>query len=415
MKETTLLELITQAKTKMVSLGLSEGSLRNYEYNGFRPIQDFFINENEEKFSVPLVGQCMLQAKKEYECGGITHEKFRAMRKIGMMLEEFNKKGSIMWNRIPPEQAGGQLCQYFADILSEYICEKKGIYSHNTINYYKSIVSQYLGFLEQKGHQDFHYIPVGEASKFIPYIAVRCPASMKGVITALRSFFAFLADRQLTNIDPLPILQGMPAKRRKVFPGFSHDEAKAILGAVDRNTATGKRDYAMLLLLKNTGLRSIDIINLQRSNIDWWNNEIHIVQHKTRYPLVLPLDYEVGSAIADYILYGRPGSETPYIFLRSLGPLKKLADHGPLYAILSKHMKAAGISHGVGERKGPHSFRRSIGTWMLEAGVPLSTISEILGHASPDSSKPYISTDLERLRACALSLDGIAVAREGLL
>lgn len=236
----------------MISLGLSKNTLKNYEYNGFRPIRNFFADENQERFSAQLAKQYVFQARKQYECGAITHERFRAIRKIETMLEECNKKGTIEWRHIP-QLSCRQLGQYFADILLEYICEKEGVYSRNTINDYKSIISQFLDFLEQKGHRNFSDISVKEISGFIPHIADRCPSSMNGVMTALRSFVAFLNDKRFTNIDMLSVLQVTPAKRRKVFPGFSHNEAEAILAAVNRGTATSKRDYAMLLLAKNTG------------------------------------------------------------------------------------------------------------------------------------------------------------------
>lgn len=80
---------------------------------------------------------------------------------------------------------------------------------------------------------------------------------------------------------------------------------------MDKETAIGKRDYGILLLAKKTGLRSVDIVNLQFNNIDWKNDEIHIIQHKTNRPLILPLEPDVGNAIYDYILHGRPVAESP--------------------------------------------------------------------------------------------------------
>ena len=67
-------------------------------------------------------------------------------------------------------------------------------------------------------------------------------------------------------------------------------------------------------------------------------------------------------------------------------------------------MKKSGIENNPSLRKGFHCFRRSVGTWLLEAELPLAMISEILGHSHIDSTKPYLSTDLERLRECAIGL-----------
>ncbi|WP_427854399.1 tyrosine-type recombinase/integrase [Desulfosporosinus metallidurans] len=163
-----------------------------------------------------------------------------------------------------------------------------------------------------------------------------------------------------------------------------------------------------------TGLRSGDIVKLQFINIDWKNDEIHIIQRKTNRPLILPLEPNVGNAIYDYVLHGRPVADSPYIFLRTRPPHKKLCNSS-LNSIICKYMDAIGVSHKPGEKKGFHSFRRSLGTWMLENEVPLDTIKEVLGHSHMNSSRPYLSTNLEKLKNCSLSLDGIEVTREELM
>jgi integrase len=58
-----------------------------------------------------------------------------------------------------------------------------------------------------------------------------------------------------------------------------------------------------------------------------------------------------------------------------------------------------------------HSFRRGLGNWMLEAEIPLGTISEVLGHTSSDSTKPYLALQESHLGKCALSLDRIPCLR----
>lgn len=138
---------------------------------------------------------------------------------------------------------------------------------------------------------------------------------MKLLISALRSFASFLMDKHLINFDMHSALYIKAAKRKEIIQGFTQSEADAILQAVEFEKYFAKRDYAILMLAKKTGLRSIDIVNLQFSNIDWRNNSINIMQKKTAKSLALPLDIEVGNAIAEYILHGRPSSESDYILL----------------------------------------------------------------------------------------------------
>ena len=144
-------------------------------------------------------------------------------------------------------------------------------------------------------------------------------------------------------------------------------------------------------------------------DIDWKRNTIELVQEKTDTPLVLPLLTDVGNAIADYILNGRPDSSLPYIFLRTQAPYRKLSGRTACYGISVKMMKEAGIRQGDRDRKGLHCLRHSLAARLLAEETPLPVISSILGHRDKDSTKVYLSTDLAHLRACALSLAGIEV------
>ena len=171
----------------------------------------------------------------------------------------------------------------------------------------------------------------------------------------------------------------------------------------------------MLLLALRTGLRSIDIISLKLGDIQWKRNTIEIVQAKTGTPLVLPLLTDVGNAIVDYILNGRPDSQQPYLFLHTQAPYRKLSEHSACYGISCKMMKAAGIRQDAKDRRGFHSLRHYVATRLLSEETPLPIISSILGHRNKDSTKVYLSSDLVHLRACALGLTGIEVAKEDLL
>jgi integrase len=117
------------------------------------------------------------------------------------------------------------------------------------------------------------------------------------------------------------------------------------------------------------------------------------------------------------MLNARPQSSEPYVFLRNQIPYRKLAGSSACYSISCSVMKDAGIrqSEKESQRKGFHIFRHSLAARMLSQEVPLSVISSTLGHASMSSSKVYLQTDAEHLKACALSLKGIEVAREDLL
>ena len=184
-----------------------------------------------------------------------------------------------------------------------------------------------------------------------------------------------------------------------------------MIGSVPSDTNHGKRNIAIFTLAENTGLRGIDVVNLKLSDIDWRNKTISIIQHKTKQALILPFEKCVGDALAKYILHDRPKSDSPFVFLTVSRPFRPLSRQ-VLSTMITKYLKQSGIEKQPSFRNGFHCFRRSIGTWLLEAELPLTIISEILGHGHIDSAKPYLSTDCEKLRECAIGLVGIEIQGE---
>jgi integrase len=287
--------------------------------------------------------------------------------------------------------------------------------SPTTVYKYGAYSKRFFEYLELKGYKNILEVGLCDVKSFILYSSKkRKLGNMTDGLTVLRSLLSFVGSKNLSTIDLSRAVPASHNKKNSIFFILGKDEEKKLLECADRTTATGKRNYAMLMLAMRTGLRSIDIVNLKLDNIKWRTNTIEIIQQKTKRPLVLPLLAEVGNAIADYIMGGRPVSDCKYIFLRSPAPYRQL-DCSCTYKISSKVMKDAGICQAEGERKGFHRLRRTIATRLLENETPLPVISTILGHRKKESAKVYLSADIEHLRMCALTLKGIEVTRKELL
>ena len=190
-----------------------------------------------------------------------------------------------------------------------------------------------------------------------------------------------------------------PAHR--ILKPVQHTEIKAILDVIDRSTGKGKRDYAIFMLAVVLGLRAVDITELRFDEVDWINGEIRIVQSKTEKTLALPLTKDVGTALQDYILNGRPKSDEPYIFLTMKSPFTKMGSSNP-NQLFQEYKKKAGVQGGTF-----HGLRRSLGTNMVIEGVPVTTVAQVLGHSSIEPTKQYISLDCRHLKPVALGLNGL--------
>jgi len=153
------------------------------------------------------------------------------------------------------------------------------------------------------------------------------------------------------------------------------------------------------------GLRCRDIKQLKLDNFQWEQKQLAFTQSKTRQPLVLPLVPAVGWAIIDYLRYGRPAVESPYLFLRHIAPFLPFSDGDHLHGMIERYMRAAHLPT-LKKRRGMHSLRHTAASVMLEQETPLAVISDILGHADTDSTAVYLKVDLKRLRACPLEIPG---------
>ena len=105
--------------------------------------------------------------------------------------------------------------------------------------------------------------------------------------------------------------------------------------------------------------------------------------------------------LPSYMLTERPNADTPVVFLRFQAPHKPLSDHSACYAVVRRVFARAGIRGGA-ERKGIHILRHTVASRMLSRGVPLTTISTVLGHADKHSTDVYLATDERHMRECAL-------------
>ena len=115
-----------------------------------------------------------------------------------------------------------------------------------------------------------------------------------------------------------------------------------MLDAIDRSCPKGKRDYAMLLLAARYGLRASDIVGITYANFEWEFNRLSLVQAKTGKPVSFPLSEEIGSAIIDYIKFGRPDIDSPHVFLEHMAPYQRISPQA-LSRIVSEWMLPARI------------------------------------------------------------------------
>lgn len=130
------------------------------------------------------------------------------------------------------------------------------------------------------------------------------------------------------------------------------------------------------------------------------------IQSKTRETLSLPLTPELGWAVIDYLKYGRPKIDSPYLFVKHMAPFGTFSEGNHLNQIIKKYMALAHLPT-LKKKRGMHSLRHTMASVLLEKDTPLSTISDILGHIDTDSTAVYLKVDIKKLKECSLDFEEV--------
>ncbi|NCB44168.1 MAG: integrase [Clostridia bacterium] len=234
------------------------------------------------------------------------------------------------------------------------------------------------------------------------YITRACLAiENKDGFAVVRAFLKILGIKETTKADFSTLV---PRHKRPIdIPTtYSEKEILRFERAINRTSDVGKRDYAMLLLATRLGMRSGDIAKLSLDEIDFEHEEICLIQQKNGEMLHLILLPEIRIALADYINNIRPRVASKTVFLRHKAP-----HHGITTSVLrfaaSKYFGLADIDTS-GKKHGPHAFRSSLASSMVNDNVPYEAVRSILGHSDPDAIKHYAKLNIEKLREFSIEV-----------
>ena len=408
----TIDEALDFVSTFVESIGLTQDTIRNYKIHGFDFFRNAFHDNGRSCYDISFAEKVISDLRRKVSDGKVSFHSFQYTRKVHEMLKEYSKTGSLAYHTI--EHNVDQPSEHYQILLNDFLSwrSSNGI-TELTIRGEKSTIRKFLLYLESEDCSTTSAIDRDVVEQYIYVLSKEWPSGIASPVGVVKTFLAFLYVQGLTCEDLSSVMNVIPIRRVKIKPAFETDEVNSILVNIDRETSLGKRDYAMIILAVHTGLRQIDVLNLKLSDIKWKDSEIDIIQHKTTRQLVIPFDQTAGDALSDYILNGRPQSESTYVFLRDRVPFTNLKIGSAMgRALIRKYSKKAGVTWKPEDRKGFHTLRRFLGRSMLENNVPLTTISEVLGHKDKNSTKRYLAITQKHLKNCALSLDGIQCQKE---
>jgi len=400
--ERTIKDVVDGLLLHIKEYGSKEPTIRLYR-SVYRSLINHCNRKGGELYTDQIPGKFLKKAEGCYESGDHCYEYYRFIKRATRLLDTFARTGKPDFGHLgghkkylpsPNHQA------LIKTILDEYRLV------NDARTEMDRIMRHFFCFLEDDSI-DIPQVSDNALFRFVQLAAATKKGSMYRVVRAVRMISEYLKKHRMAELKADFSMIPMKSAPIRMIPPFTHDEINRMMRCIDAETPIGMRDKAILLLSFETGLRAVDIIKLQQSDIDWKNAEIHVVQSKTSVSLSLPLNGPVMNAVADYILKTRPESGFQEIFLRSKSPYRPFKAGCALDGVIEKYCALAGVE------KKPfrsfHSLRRSFATELSTAGIPLPTISQMLGHKNFDEARPYLSYDRSQIVFCAMGFDGIPV------
>jgi len=291
----------------------------------------------------------------------------------------------------PIEKEKYLLANVYEQYLNYYATTRQT--GNRRIKSIRRVLSAFDGYLENKKRKLAELTIKHIDAFFAEFNCGFSPATCKVYRSMIRGFLSYLYhQRKILKRDLAPLVVGAPMFARAKPPTFLRaDELKSMFDSIELCSQSGLRTYAMLKLAYTLGLRPIEICQITLDNISFRKAELNINWRKFHNPLKLPLPEVTIKAIAAYIIGARPQSALRTLFLSFKPP------YGPITPT-TVHYYFKTAMHQVNPAASVYWLRHTYAQNLLEAGVSLFEIKELMGHDSIESTRKYLLIHIKLMR-----------------
>ena len=287
--------------------------------------------------------------------------------------------------------------------FTEYLIGQRGASDH-TIGAYRDTFRLLLNHLHQRTGIKPHRLDIGDlhAEAIAGFLTMletergNSVSTRNNRLAAIHSLFHHAALRHPEHADLIARVLAIPTKNasQTVLTYLTDPEIDALLAAPDRTTWTGHRDHTLMLVMVTTGLRVSELTGLTRTDVNVDGRAAHLACHgKGRKERITPLNPATATALRLWLRKNTGLPESPLFTAR--GTARKMSSDAVAQRI---ELHAATAAHAcpslTGRTVTPHVLRHSCSMHMQAAGIDATTIALWLGHASPESTRPYLHADL---------------------
>jgi site-specific recombinase XerD len=263
-------------------------------------------------------------------------------------------------------------------------------FSPQTIKAYLGDLEQFIGWLKtRRVDWDVPYrIERINIVEFINFLATQKASAQtrKRKLATIRGFLKFLKDNQFIYGNPADTIEG-PIHEEREPAILLKTEYKALLQVAGSNP----RDFAIVMLFLQTGLRVSELVNLKLEDVDFASKKFTVRQGKGRKDRVVPLVGQASKALKAYLAVRDDASEYDNVFLARNGTSM---DQRTVRYRIQKYYKEAGIR----KKASVHTLRHTFATHQIHNGLKLNQLKEVLGHRQMETTYKYVHLDRTNLR-----------------
>lgn len=394
--------LIVKAEQELQYLKLSDSTVGQYRH-AWRDIYRCFYLSGSLAYNKSSIEEYIVRNTDQRNSGKLKEWKWKINRKAAYVLIEVAETGKFQWSHICQELSCED--QSLEAIRLKYIDSlKERNLSLSTIALEDYVFRNIWKKASVKTTDDLYSLTVSHIQSVIKSFSVECtPRSMATILSIVKKILLFFFENSNTAVNLSGCIMSAFVQRGNTASYLSTEDEKLLLKQLEKESY---RTQAVILLALRLGLRECDICNLTFKEIDWRNDKLRLNQKKTGEALILPLLPDVGNALMNYIMNERLAESkvNSYVFLSKQAPHQRLTS---VYNTCSKLIKRLGITPVNGASFGMHLYRYTLVHRLLRLKVSHQIITDILGHTSKESDKPYLSMEESMLRMCALDLSQI--------
>ncbi len=281
------------------------------------------------------------------------------------------------------------------ELFLHYLISERRL-SENSVAAYAADVSLFTDYLLLKKIHRFEDVDIKIIHNFLDHCRKKNISNRSNArrISALRTFFFFLAGRDLLSANPFAIVD-RPKSGRVLPKAMSVEEVSKLLEPANKPTPISRRNSAMLYLLYSTGLRVSELVTLPLSGCNLSAGFVRVVGKGNKERLV-PFGSQAKGVIEEYLQLGRPmilkGKRSNFLFVSNRGTAMTRLRY---YQIIQE----TALRTGIDKKISPHMLRHSFATHLLSHGADLRSVQMMLGHSDISTTQIYTHIDQDRLRS----------------